>query len=104
MTALRRVICQHPIPAYLVLAFAFSWSLTALVSTSIMFGLLALFGPAAAAAIVSWADGTTGELRSRITNWRQAPSSYVLAFGIPFVVAAAALVVYVLSEIGRAHV
>jgi len=42
MTALRRVIARYPIPAYLVLAFVLSWSLTALVSTSIMFGLLAL--------------------------------------------------------------
>jgi membrane protease YdiL (CAAX protease family) len=96
MTALRRIIARYPIPAYLVVAFALSWSLTALVSTSIVFGLLALFGPAAAALIVSWADGTTGELRSRIGAWRQAPSAYLVAFGVPFVVAGAALVAYIL--------
>ena len=88
-------IARHPIGAYLFLAFAFSWSLTALLSVSIMFGLLALFGPALAAVLVSAADGTSGELRRRITNWRQSPSSYLAAFGIPFAVAGVALVAYV---------
>ena len=80
-------IARHPIRAYLFLAFAFSWSLTALLSVSIIFGLLALFGPALAAVLVSAADGTSGELRRRITNWRESPSSYLAAFGIPFAVA-----------------
>lgn len=91
---IKGVIARHPIPAYLVIAFASSWSLTVLVPVSIMFGLLALFGPALGAAIVSWADGSTGELRGRITDWRESPRSYLSAFGIPFAVTAAALVVY----------
>jgi membrane protease YdiL (CAAX protease family) len=96
MRHLKGVIAQHPITAYLVIAFASTWALTALVSTSILFGLLALFGPALAALIVSWADGTTGELRWRITDWRESPKSYALAIGIPFAVAATALAAYLL--------
>jgi uncharacterized protein len=88
MHALRATIAQRPIPAYIVIAFAFSWSFTALMSVSIAFGLVALFGPAVAAVVVSWADGTLGEIRTRVTDWRQPVGAYVAAFGIPFAVAA----------------
>ena len=94
---LKGVVARHPIPAYVVIAFGFSWSFTALLSVSLMFGLLALFGPALGAGVVSWADGTAGELRRRIVDWGESPSSYLAALGIPFVVAAAALIVYVVS-------
>jgi len=93
MHALRAAIAQRPIPAYLLIAFAFSWSFTILVSVSIAFGLIALFGPAVAAVVVSWADGTLGELRARVTAWRQPVSTYAMAFGIPFAVAALGAVV-----------
>ena len=46
MHAIRAAIAQRPIPAYIAIAFAFSWSFTVLVSVSIVFGLIALFGPA----------------------------------------------------------
>jgi membrane protease YdiL (CAAX protease family) len=93
---IKGLIARHPISAYLVIAFASSWSLTVLVPVSIMFGLLALFGPALGAVVVSWADGTTGELSRRTTHWRESPRSYLSAFGVPFAVTAAALVVYAL--------
>jgi membrane protease YdiL (CAAX protease family) len=92
---IRSAISKHPIAAYIVLAAAITWPLTVLVSVSVAFGLLALFGPAAAAAIVSWADGTLGELRARISHWRVSPRLYAAALGIPFAVAAVAAVVYV---------
>jgi membrane protease YdiL (CAAX protease family) len=92
----KRAIARNPIQAYVILAFAFSWSLTALLSVSITFGLLALFGPALAAFLVSWADGTSGELRDRINIRRESPSSYLAAFGIPFAVTGVALAAYVL--------
>ena len=94
--SLSAVIARHPIASYLVIAFGSSWAFTGLVSVSLMFGLVALFGPAFAAIVVSRADGTSGVLRHRITDWRQRPSSYLAAFGIPFVVAAGALAIYVL--------
>ncbi len=93
----KATIARHPIPAYLVIAFATSWALTGLLSVSILFGLVALFGPAVAAVVVSWADGSLGDLRRRITDRRESPSSYLAAFGIPFAVAAVAQSVYVLS-------
>lgn len=97
MHALRAAIAQRPIPAYIAIAFAFSWSFTVLVSVSIAFGLIALFGPTVAAVIVSWADGTLDELRTRTTAWRQPASTYVAAFGIPFAVAAAGAVILLLT-------
>jgi CAAX protease family protein len=87
MRALRSAIAAHPVPAYLAIAFAFTWTFTVLVSVSVAFGLIALFGPALGAVIVSWADGTLGEIRSRTTDWRQPLGTYAAAFGIPFAVA-----------------
>jgi uncharacterized protein len=89
MHALRTAIARWPIPAYIAIAFAFSWTFTVLVSVSIAFGLIALFGPAIAAVVVSWADGTLGEIRTRTTDWRQPVGTYLAAFGIPFAVAGA---------------
>ena len=97
MRTLRSVIASHPIPAYIAIAFTFSWAFTALVSVSIAFGLIALFGPAIAAVVVSWADGTLGEIRARTTDWRQPLGTYALAFGIPFAVATAGAVVFALA-------
>jgi uncharacterized protein len=95
MSRIRSAVARHPVPAYVILAVTLTWPLLGLVSVSVAFGLLALFGPAAAAVIVSWADGTTGELRSRITDWRQPVSTYLLALGIPFAVAAVGALVYI---------
>jgi uncharacterized protein len=100
MRALRSTIATHPIPAYIAIAFAFSWTFTALVSVSVAFGLIALFGPALGAAVVSWADGTLGEMRARTTDWRQPIGTYALAFGIPFAVAAAGAVVFAVAGTG----
>ncbi len=97
MTAqLKGAIARHPIPAYIVIAFGASWAMTGLLSISLMFGLLALFGPTLGAVIVTWADGSIGDLRHRIADWREAPTSYLAAFGIPFAVAALGLLAYVL--------
>ena len=88
MTAIRSAIARHPITAYIVIAFAFSWAFTFALSISIMFGLVALFGPAVAAIVVSRAEGTWPELRARIGAWRRGLGWYALALGIPFGVAA----------------
>ena len=94
MHAIRAAIAQRPIPAYIAIAFAFSWSFTILISVSLAFGLVALFGPAVAAVVVSWADGTLGELRAPDDRLAQASlGTYLAAFGLPFAVAAAGAVV-----------
>src|SRR5262245_59367437 len=95
MPAIRSTIARHPVASYLAVAFAFSWTFTVLVSVSVAFGLLALFGPALGAVVVSWADGTLPELRSRITAWRVPLRWYAVAFLLPFAVAATALAIYV---------
>ncbi len=97
MSRARTIVADHPVASYVVLAFAVSWVLTALLSVSIVFGLLALFGPAVAAIVVTRAEGTWGELRARITAWRRPVRWYAIAFGIPFAVAAAARAFYVAS-------
>ena len=97
MTAIRTAITRWPILSYVVISFVFSWAFTALVSVSIAFGLIALFGPAVAAIVVTRAEGSFGELRERITDWRQPVPWYLAAFGIPFVVAACGRLVYVLT-------
>jgi len=90
MTALRGAIARHPITSYVVIAFCLTYVLTFATSVSLAFGLLALFGPAVAAIVVTRADGTWPELRARITGWRRHIGWYALAVAIPFGVAAAA--------------
>jgi membrane protease YdiL (CAAX protease family) len=97
MSALRTAIARRPIAAYLFIAFASTWALTPLVSISVGFGLLALFGPALAAIIVSWAEGSAGVLRARITDWHHPLRRYAIAFGLPFAVAGVALALFVLT-------
>jgi len=97
MTEIRTAIARRPILIYVGIAFAFSWAFTALVSVSVIFGLIALFGPAVAAVTVTWAEGTLGELRQRITDWRQPIVWYLAAFGIPFAVAAGGRAIHVVS-------
>ena len=97
MTPVRSAIARHPIASYIGIAFALSYALTALVGVSLLFGLLALFGPAVAAIVVSRADGSWPELRSRITAWRVPGRWYALALGIPFAVAAGARLLHDLT-------
>lgn len=98
--SLAATIASHPITAYVLIAYAVSWTLTFLLSVSLVFGLLALAGPTIAAVVVTRSEGTFGELRARITAWRQPVGWYALAFGIPFVVAGVARLI--LSLAGQA--
>ena len=91
---------QHPLLAYYALAFGLSVTLALLLNVSLIFGLLALFGPAAAAFIVaSTAEGPAGtaRLRASITRWRVNPVWYLAAFGLPLLAWAIAHGLYVLA-------
>lgn len=44
---------RYPLITFFILAFAFSWTMVALVPVSFVFALLALFGPAIAGLLVS---------------------------------------------------
>ena len=69
-------IRRYPLSTYVVLAYLFSVTLALLLNVSLVFGLIALFGPAAAAFIVEriW-RGRAGvrELWAAATRWRVHP-------------------------------
>jgi uncharacterized protein len=80
------LIRRHPLSSYVVLAYVFSIVLGVLLNVSLAFGLLALFGPAAAAFIVArvW-RGRAGvaELWAVTTRWRVHALWYVAALALP---------------------
>jgi membrane protease YdiL (CAAX protease family) len=94
---IRTAIARHPISAYVIITFAATWAMTGLLSVSLLFGLVALFGPTVGAIVVSWADGSLVELRHRVTKWRLSPGLYLIALGVPFAVTAMAAVVWTAS-------
>ena len=93
-----RLIREHPLSAYVVLAYVLSITLGLLLNVSLAFGLIALFGPATAAFVVAriW-RGRPGivELWAIATRWRVHPGWYVAAFGLPLAAAAFGHVAYV---------
>ena len=92
---LRNAMQEHPVTAYVALALAISWGWWLLVAEFVASGGLTqgvaipgAFGPAIAAAIVIWASG--GSLRSwasQVLRWRIAPRWYLIALGLPIVLA-----------------
>ncbi len=97
-TSLRTTIARHPVAAFLSIAFGTTWALTLLTPVSLVFGLLALFGPALAAAVVTHADGTWPELRARIADWRRPLHWYAIAFLTPFLVAGTARIAFAVVD------
>jgi uncharacterized protein len=80
------LIRSYPLVTYSVLAFAFSLALALLLNVSLVFGLLALFGPAAAALIVSrvWrGQAGVAELWAVTKRWRVHPGWYAAAVALP---------------------
>jgi membrane protease YdiL (CAAX protease family) len=96
-TSIRTTIAEHPISAFVVIAFASSWAMTGLLSVSLLFGLVALFGPTAGAIIVSWAEGSLVELRDRVTTWRLSPRMLLIAVGLPLLVTGTAAVLWTVA-------
>lgn len=89
---MRNLARRRPLAVFFGLAFLLTWALIPLVSVSVGFGLIALFGPAAAAVITAKLIGpdATTDLRLRTTRWRVAPQWYVVAIGLPVAVSALA--------------
>jgi uncharacterized protein len=87
------LIKRNPLVSYFVLAYALAWILIPLVTRiSLGFAFLALFGPAVAALIVTGiTEGRTGvkHLLAKIVQWKVGWGWYVVAIGLPFVLAAA---------------
>jgi uncharacterized protein len=99
-SAIAKVIRDYTLAAYVVLAYVFSISLALLLNVSLVFGLIALFGPAAAAFLVArvWRGrpGVT-ELWAIATRWRVHPGWYAAALGVPLAAAALGHVLFVLA-------
>ena len=90
---------RHPLTTYYVLAVAISTGLALMLNVSLVFGLLALFGPTLAALIAaSLAAGREGvrAIRTRTTRWRVSPVYYLAAVGLPVIAYAIGLAAYVL--------
>jgi membrane protease YdiL (CAAX protease family) len=86
MNWLARLIKQHSLIAFFLLAFALSGGLVLLAGNFLAFALLALFGPAAAAIIVTGITEGKSAVRAllqRVVHWRVGPIWYVVAIGLP---------------------
>ena len=77
---------KRPVLWFCVIAYAISWTFTALVPVSLLFGFAALFGPAVAAYAVTRATaGPAGvqAWRAKLTIWRVGLIWYVVALLLP---------------------
>jgi membrane protease YdiL (CAAX protease family) len=86
MNPITSSIKHHPLVAYFVLAYALAWMLIPLMSISLAFGFLALFGPAFSAILITRVtEGPMGlkALWGRVLLWRVNPLSYAFAILFP---------------------
>jgi uncharacterized protein len=84
------MVRRFPLIAYFVLAYALTWWVYPLLIFNPLIGLLGLFGPALAAIIVTAAtEGRPGvrALLSRVVRWRVPVPWYLVAVGLPAVLA-----------------
>jgi membrane protease YdiL (CAAX protease family) len=98
------LIRKRPLLTFFVLAYVFSWLMIALIPVSFAFALLALFGPALAAVIVSYlteGSGGVGSLFAQLKIWRVGAVPYVLAIGVPLLVAVGAQVIHAIAFGGQ---
>ena len=94
-------IRRRPILAFFVMAYVFAWAMFPLILVSQLFGLLALFAPAAAAILTSAAVGGHAQVRMllrTITAWRVNLLWYVVALGLPILLSLALPLIAVLME------
>lgn len=90
MQRLVGLVRRSPLVSFFVLAYLFAWGLVLLTGISMAFGFLALFGPAAAALIVTaCAEGRAGvrALLARVAIWRVGLRWYLVALGLPALLA-----------------
>lgn len=84
---------KHPLIAFFVLAYLLTWWIYPLLRFSPLLGIPGLFGPALAAIIMAAVAGGKSGVRallSRVVLWRVGVRWYVIALGLPTVLALAA--------------
>ena len=99
MNSIMSAIRRHPLTTFFLLAYAITWSLVALLSVSLVFAVLGLFGPTLAAVLVlATTDGwpAVRPLFGRLAIWRVSVGWYIVAIGLPIVLALAAIALHVL--------
>ena len=104
-SVLHRWVGRHRIASFLIIAYAFTWTIQAILvvldmeaswTLSILVGLGG-FGPPIAAAVVIWAAG--GDLRAWISQffkWRVGATWWAIAIGLPLLILATGSVLFVL--------
>jgi uncharacterized protein len=84
------MVRRFPLVAYFVLAYALTWWVYPLLRFNPLIGLFGLFGPALAAIVVTAVtDGRPGvrTLLGRVVRWRVPVPWYLVAIGLPAVLA-----------------
>ncbi len=95
---------KHPLIAFFVLAYLLTWWIYPLLRFSPLLGIPGLFGPALAAIIMAAATGgksAVKQLLGRVVLWRVGARWYVIALGLPTVLALAAAGLYYLFDASR---
>jgi uncharacterized protein len=77
---MRTVITRYPLISFVFIAYGWTWIFAALIDQSILFPLLALFGPAIAAIVVHTAMRQTSVAAELKNSFRLSPA--ILAWGI----------------------
>jgi membrane protease YdiL (CAAX protease family) len=94
MNHVTAIVKRYPLASFFLLAYIFAWSLVLLTHVSMLFGFLALFGPAAAAIIVTACTNGragVGGLFRAAAIWRVGLRWYVVALGLPALLSLAAV-------------
>jgi membrane protease YdiL (CAAX protease family) len=84
------IVKRHPVIAYFVLAYVLTWWMFPLLQVSPLLGVFGLFGPALAAIIMtSVMGGRCGvkTLLKRVVRWQVGARWYVVALGLPALLA-----------------
>ncbi|MEZ4663971.1 MAG: CPBP family intramembrane glutamic endopeptidase [Caldilineaceae bacterium] len=88
------IIKQHPVAAYFILAYTFTWILVPLLLINLALGVFGLLMPAVAAIVVAgMSEGKSGvkQLLRPLFIWRVHPFWYGVALGLPILLSVLAV-------------
>jgi membrane protease YdiL (CAAX protease family) len=99
MKKLKLFVQRYSLVVFFVLVYTIAWGLILLHSVSLIFPVLALFAPTTAALVVTgMTEGKkgVGTLLRRVLDWRVPARWYLVAIGLPLLLALAAIGLYTL--------